>query len=435
MDIKVEKVSNLTRKITITLPAEDVQPRLEAEYDTIRKDAKIKGFRRGKVPRKLIIKTYKQQVEGEIGEKLVQETYFDAIEKEGVDPVTHPEIQSVKYNEDGSFTYVAKIDLRPEFELAQYKGLEVEKQQILVTDEEVELELIAMQKQNAVLSSVDREVQEGDIVTIDFQGYENGEALDQVKSEGYTVDVGAGSMGEEFESKLIGMKKGEEAEHEITFAEGHPNLLIKGKTITFKVAVKDVKERILAELDDEFAKDMGEEFETLEELKSSIRSRRLKEREESAEGQLTDALMQKLLESHDFEVPNRLVAYEIDQMIKETEEQLEKSGMSLEAAGLSREKLAEENVEVATKRVKGDFILKKIAEVENIKVTDEDLERGFKRIGDMYNMSVAQVKEFFKTRDDLLPFMNELLNEKILAFLRAEAVILEKEEATTEVAE
>ena len=435
MDIKVEKVSNLTRKITITLPAEDVQPRLEAEYDTIRKDAKIKGFRRGKVPRKLIIKTYKQQVEGEIGEKLVQETYFDAIEKEGVDPVTHPEIQSVKYNEDGSFTYVAKIDLRPEFELAQYKGLEVEKQQILVTDEEVELELIAMQKQNAVLSSVDREVQEGDIVTIDFQGYENGEALDQVKSEGYTVDVGAGSMGEEFESKLIGMKKGEEAEHEITFAEGHPNLLIKGKTITFKVAVKDVKERILAELDDEFAKDMGEEFETLEELKSSIRSRRLKEREESAEGQLTDALMQKLLESHDFEVPNRLVAYEIDQMIKETEEQLEKRGMSLEAAGLSREKLAEENVEVATKRVKGDFILKKIAEVENIKVTDEDLERGFKRIGDMYNMSVAQVKEFFKTRDDLLPFMNELLNEKILAFLRAEAVILEKEEATTEVAE
>ncbi len=432
MDIKVEEVSALTRKITITLPAEEVQPRLEAEYNNIRKDARIKGFRRGKVPRQLIVKTYKQQVEGETGEKFVQETYFDAIEKEGVDPVTHPEIQSVKYNEDGSFTYVANVDLRPEFELGEYKGLEVEKQKILVTEEEVELELLAMQKQNAALSSVDREAQEGDMVTVDFQGYENGEAMEQVKSEGYTVDVGSGSMGEEFENKLIGMKKGEEADHEITFPEGHPNVLIKGKTITFKIAVKDVKERILAELDDEFAKDMSEDFETLDALKDSIRARRLKEREESAEGQVTDALMQKLLEAHDFEVPNRLVAYEIEQMIKQTEEQLEKNGMSLEAAGLSREKLAEENAEVASKRVKGDFILKKIAEVEGIKVADEDLERGFKRIGDMYNMSVAQVKEFFKSRDDLLPFMNELLNEKILAFLRAEAKMIEQEDAAAE---
>ncbi len=435
MDIKVEEVSNLTRKITITLPAEDVQPKLEAEYKTLRKDAKIKGFRRGKVPQKLVVKTYKQQVENEVGEKLVQDTYFDAIEKEGVDPVTHPDIKAVKYNEDGSFTYEAEVDLRPEFDVKDYKGIEVSKPSILVTEEEIELELIQMQKQNAALTSVDRPAEEGDMVTVDFQGYENGEALPQVKSEGYTVDVGSGSMGKEFEDKLIGMKKDEEGEHEISFPEAHPNVIIKGKTILFKITVKDVKERILAEIDDEFAKDASEEFETLEELKGSIRARRLKEREEGADGAVTDAIMQKLLEKHEFEVPNRLVAYEIEQMIKQTEEQLEKSGMSLEAAGLSREKLAEENAAIATKRVKGDFILKKIAEVEEIKVADEDLERGFKRIGDMYNMSVAQVKEFFKSRDDLLPFMNELLNEKILAFLREEAVMTEEapiEEAAAE---
>lgn len=435
MDIKVEEVSNLTRKITITLPAEDVQPKLEAEYKTLRKDAKIKGFRRGKVPQKLVVKTYKQQVENEVGEKLVQDTYFDAIEKEGVDPVTHPDIKAVKYNEDGSFTYEAEVDLRPEFDVKDYKGIEVSKPSILVTEEEIELELIQMQKQNAALTSVDRPAEEGDMVTVDFQGYENGEALPQVKSEGYSVDVGSGSMGKEFEDKLIGMKKDEEGEHEISFPEAHPNVIIKGKTILFKITVKDVKERILAEIDDEFAKDASEEFETLEELKGSIRARRLKEREEGADGAVTDAIMQKLLEKHEFEVPNRLVAYEIEQMIKQTEEQLEKSGMSLEAAGLSREKLAEENAAIATKRVKGDFILKKIAEVEEIKVADEDLERGFKRIGDMYNMSVAQVKEFFKSRDDLLPFMNELLNEKILAFLREEAVMTEEapiEEAAAE---
>ena len=178
-------------------------------------------------------------------------------------------------------------------------------------------------------------------------------------------------MGKEFEDKLIGMSKGEDATHEITFPENHPNVIIKGKTVEFKITVKDVKERILAALDDEFAKDASAEFNTLDELKESIRARRIKEREESAEGAITDRLMQKLLDAHDFEIPNRLVAYEIDQMIKQTEQQLEQSGMNLEAAGLSREKLAEENAEVAAKRVRGDFILKKIAEVEAIKVADE----------------------------------------------------------------
>jgi trigger factor len=132
-----------------------------------------------------------------------------------------------------------------------------------------------------------------------------------------------------------------------------------------------------------------------------------------------------LLEAHDFEVPKRLVAFEIEQMIKQTEQQFEQSGMTLEAAGLSKEKLAEQNAGMAEKRVRGDFILKKIAEVEEIKVEEEDMERGLKRIGDMYNMSVAKVKEFFKNRDDLLPLMNELLNEKILAFLREHAVFVD----------
>lgn len=434
MDIKVEEVSALTKKVIITLPADMVQPKIDAAYNDLKKEVKLKGFRRGKVPRSLIVKSYKQQVEGETGEKLVQDTYFDAIEKEGLDPVTHPEIQTVKYNDDGSFTYEANIDLRPEFELGDYKGMEIEKPATLVTDEEIELELLEMQKKQAALQSVDRPAQEGDVLTVDFQGFENGEALEQVKNEGATVDIGSGSMGKEFEEKLVGMSKGEEAEHQITFPESHPNTIIKGKTIDFKLNVQDVKERILADLDDEFAKDAGEEFNTLDELKASISERRLKQAEEQAAGVTTDRIMQNLLAANEFEVPNRLVAYEIEQMIKQTEQQLEQSGMSLEAAGLSREKMAEENADIAKKRVQGDFILKKIAEVEEIKVADEDLERGFKRIADMYNMPVAQVKEAFKSRDDLLPFMNELLNEKILAFLRDASVMVEEKEAPAEVA-
>lgn len=431
MDVRVEEIGTLTKKVTITLPESDVQPKLEEAYDKLKKDIRIKGFRRGKVPRSVIVKNYKPQVEGEVGEKLVQDTYFDAIEKQGLDPIVHPDITSVKYNEDGSFTYVANVDTKPQFELGTYRGIAVEKPTVTVSEEEIEAELKTIRKDMAVLRSVeDRAIAEGDIVIVDFQGFHKGNALKQVKNEDYSVDVGSGRMGKEFEEKLIGMKKDEEASHSVTFPEKHPNPILAGKEIEFKVKVKDVKERVLADFNDDFAKDVSPTFNTFEELKNSIRERKLKEKEDSAEGALTDKIMQKLLEVHDFEVPNRLVAFEIEQMIKQTEQTLMKGGLSLEAAGLSREELAKQNAEMAAKRVRGDFVLKKIAEVEGIKVNDEDLDRGFKRIGDQYNMPVAKVKEFFQSRDDLLPFMNELLNEKILHFLKEEAEIVPAAEGT-----
>lgn len=436
MEVNIEAIGTLTKKVTVTLPESDVQPRLNAEYDKLKKDAKMRGFRRGKVPRTVIVKNYKQQVEGEIGEKLVQETYFDVIEKQDIDAVTHPEISSVKYNEDGSFTYVANVDTRPVFELGEYKGLEVEKPVNLVTDEEVQLELESLRKEMAVLQSVeDRAVEQDDVVVVDFQGYHKGNAMKQVKNEDYTVDVGSGRMGCEFEAKLVGMKKGEEASHEVDFPESHPNPILKGKTVEFKIHVKDVKERVYAELNDDFAKEVSEAFETLDALKASVLERKTKERDESAEGVITDRLMVKILEAHDFDVPDRLVAFEIEQMIKQTEEQLKQAGLTLEAAGMSKEKLVEENKDVATKRVRGDFILKKIGDVEEIKIEDEDLERGFKRIGDQYNMPVAKVKEYFKSRDDLLPFMNELLNEKILQFLKENAKMVDEKPVPVEESE
>ncbi len=439
MEVKVEEVGTLTRKVTITLPENDVQKKLKKAYNKLQKESKMKGFRRGKVPRSIIEKSFKQQVEAEVGEKLVQDTYFEIIEKEKIDPVTHPEILSHSYNDDGTFTYEAQTDVRPEFEVVDYKGIEIEKPVTDVSEEDINKELEDLRKQMAPLRTVtDRAVLEGDTVVVDYHGYHKGNPMKNVKNEDYSVDVGSGHMGEDFEKKLVGMSVGEEASHEVDFPEKHQNPILAGKKVEFKISVKEIKERVLAELDDEFAKDAGKEFNTLEELKTSIHDKIVAERKESAEGEVTDRIMQALLKINDFEVPKRLVAYEIEQMIKQTEQQLEKSGMNLESAGLSKEMLAQNNEPVATQRVRGDFILKKIAETEDLKVNDEDMDRGFKRIGDQYNMSVAQVKEFFGSRDDLLPFMNELLNEKVLDFLRNEAVFVEPaaakvdEEETTE---
>lgn len=441
MEVVVEDVSALTKKVTITLPEDGVQKKLKKAYNKLQRETKMKGFRRGKVPRSVIIKNFQPQVESEVGEKLVQESYFDAIEKNSIDPVVHPEISEPAFKEDGTFVYVATIDIRPEVELGEYKGIEVEKVSSEVSDAAVDVEIERLCQEMAPLRSVsDRAVEEGDVVVVDFEGFHNGKAMKEVKNDNYSVDVGSGKLSPEFEEKLIGMNNGEEASHEVEFPAKYPNPVLAGKKIEFRVKVKDIKERVLPEINDEFAKDIDSEYETLADLENGIRERLQKEKEAQSDGEITDRVMQKLLENHEFEVPSRLVRFEVEEMIKNTEKSLEQSGMDLESAGINRDELAEKNKEMAEKRVRGDFILKKIAEVEGIKVNDEDMDRAFTRIGDQYNMPVAQVKEFFQSRDDLLPFMNEILNEKILNFLRenvnfVEAAPVAKEETTEESAD
>jgi trigger factor len=269
----------------------------------------------------------------------------------------------------------------------------------------------------------DRAVQADDVAVVCFQGHHKGKAMPQVKADNYSIDIGSGRFGEDFENTVIGLKKGDDAEREIDFPENFPNPVLAGKKIKFEIEVQDVKERVVPELDDEFAKDAGSEFKTLDDLKKSICARITKEKEEGGAGAMADKLMSQLLDSHDFEVPARLAAYEVNSMIKEMEDNLTNQNMTLESAGLNRDELVEQYKDTATKRVKGDFVLKKIAEVEDIKLVDEDIENGFKRIGERYNMPVDEVKKYFANRDDLLPFMNELLSEKIIKFLRENAKI------------
>lgn len=422
MQVTVNEVGVLTKKLKIVLPEEEVTKELDAGFRKIKNEARIKGFRRGKVPRHILEQTYGHQVRAEVAEKLVQATYFDAVEKEKLDVVAHPEIKTPVFEEDGSFSYEAEVDTRPQFELQDYKGMDIEKEKITVTDAEIDAAIDGLRREVAPLRSVeDRAVQERDIVIADFDGFHEGEQIKQVHGENVNVDVGTGRHGQEFENKLIGMQKGEEASVEVDFDADSPNPLLAGKKVEFKVRVNDIKERVLPELDDEFARDVGEDFDSLSALRQHIKEKILAEKEQALEGNISDRIMQKLLEANQFEVPSRLVQHEINEYIKQTEETLQRGGLSLEAAGISRAETEERYRETAVKRVRGDFILKKIAEQEDIKVLDEDLNNGFARIAKQYNMTVPEVKGYFKNRDDMLPFMNELLNEKILKFLRNEA--------------
>ena len=419
MQITVNEVGGLTKKLKIVLPKEEVSKELDAGFRKIKNDARIKGFRRGKVPRHILEKTYGEQVRAEVAEKLVQATYFDAVEKEKLDVVAHPEIKAPVFEEDGSFSYEAEVDTRPQFELKEYKGLEIEKEEIDVDDNEIDAEIDRLRREMAPLRSIEtRAAQENDIAIVDFDGFHNGEQMKQVHGENVNVDIGSGRHGEEFEKKIVGMNIGEEALVEVDFDASSPNPVLAGKKVEFKINVKDVKERVLPELDDEFAKDVGDEFETLSALREHIREKILADKEQSLEGDIADRIMQKLIETNEFEVPPRLVQYEINEYIKQTEDTLRRGGLSLEAAGINRAEAEERYRETAAKRVRGDFILKKIAEQEDIKVLEEDINDGFARIAKQYNMTIPEVRNFFKNRDDMLPFINELLNEKILKFLR-----------------
>jgi trigger factor len=438
MQVNVDDVSNITKRLKIVLPKEEVEKEIEDGFRKVKGEAKIKGFRRGKVPRHILERNYGQQVRAEVAEKLVQATYFDAVEKEKLDVVAHPEIKSPVFEEDGSFSYEAEVDTRPQFDLADYKNVEIEKEEIAVGDEEIDAELERLRKEMAPLRSVeDRAVQENDIAIVDFQGFHEGQPVKEVQGENVNVDVGSGRHGEEFEKKLVGMKNGEESSVEVDFTVNAPNPVLAGKKVEFRIKVNDVKERVLSELDDEFAKDVGGEFDSLDALKKYIRENKMTEKEQALEGDLSDRIMQKLVEANEFDVPPRLVQYEINEYLKQTEETLRRGGMTLESAGINRAEAEENYRETAEKRVKGDFILKKISEVEEIKVEEEDINNGFDRIAKQYNMTVPEVKGYFKSRDDMLPFINELLNEKILNFLRDEAQYVaispEKEQPSEEV--
>ncbi|MBI4791348.1 MAG: trigger factor [Deltaproteobacteria bacterium] len=427
MQVSVEDVSPLTKTLKIVVPEDVVARKIEDAYKELQAEVSIKGFRKGKVPRKVLEKGYGEKIKMEVGEKLVQDTYFDALEKTDCKPVVHPEIKSHKFADDGTFIYEAEIDVKPQFEMGQYKGIEVEMPKIVVSDETVAAEIESLRKEMAPLRNVDeRGVMENDLVVVDFQGYDaNGEAIRSVKAENYSVEVGSGRQGKEFESACLGLRKGEETSRAIEFPPSFPNPILAGKKVEFKIVVKEVKERVLAEVNDEFAQDVGEEFTTLDLLKEHVRRKIEKQRADAQSGDLTDKIMLKILEKHDFAVPDKLVAYEVNEQIKQLEDHLQKQGLTLESAGMSQEKLVENYKDAAAKRVRGDFILKKIAEVEDIKLTDEDISKGFERIASQYGMPVDEVKKYFRSRNELLPFMNELLSEKILEFLRTNAVVKE----------
>lgn len=405
MSVKWEKLEGNEGVLTVEVDAEKVNEGLDAAFKKVVKNITLPGFRKGKVPRVIFEKRFGvEALYQDALDILLPEAYAKAVEEAGIEPVDVPKIDIEQMEKGKSLIFTAKVTVKPEVKLGQYKGLEVEKMDDTVTDEDVENELKRLQENYAELVvKEDGKIENGDTAVIDFEGFVDGEPFEGGKAENYSLEIGSGTFIPGFEDQLIGMQAGEEKEIEVTFPEEYHAKELAGKPATFKVKVHEIKEKRLPALDDEFAKDVDDEVETLEQLKDKIRKRLEEMKKNEAEAALRDAVVEKAAENAEIDIPEVMVKNETDRMLREFDQRLQMQGLNLELyyqlSGQDEAALREQMKEDAEKRVRVALTLEAIAKAENIEVTEEEVNEELEKMAKAYNLEVEKLKELLGNLD------------------------------------
>ncbi|MGF3103924.1 trigger factor [Rossellomorea sp. DUT-2] len=407
MSAKWEKQEGNQGVLTIEVEAAKVNEGLDAAFKKVVKQVNVPGFRKGKMPRGMFEKRFGvESLYQDALDFILPEAYAKAIEETGIDPIDRPEIDVEQMEKGKDLIFTAKVQVKPEVKLGEYKGLEVEKMETEVTAEDVEAELTSLQEKQAELAVKEEgKAEEGDTVTMDFEGFVDGEAFEGGQAENYSLELGSGQFIPGFEEQLIGVASGEEKEVEVNFPEEYHAAELAGKPATFKVKVHEIKAKELPALDDEFAKDADEEVETLAELKEKIEKRLQESKKNEAETAVRETLVNKASDNAEVEIPEVMVTAEVDRMMQEFEQRLQMQGMNLDLyfqfSGQSEEDLKGQMKEDAGKRVRTNLTLEAIAAAENLEVTDEEAEEEVNKMAEQYNMSADNIKQALGGLDTL----------------------------------
>ena len=426
MNVKsVEKQEKSIVELVIEVGHDEFEAAIEKVYKKQRGKISIPGFRKGKAPRKVIEGMYGSAVfyEDAINE-IYPEAYATAVEQEKLDVVAWPDVEIQEVNKDG-FTFKAKVTVRPEVKLGEYKGLTAEKETVNVTDEDVDNELKPYINRATELVSVEREAQNGDTVVIDFEGFKDGVAFDGGKAEGHSLELGSGSFIPGFEDQLVGTKAGDEKEVNVTFPEDYHATELAGAPVVFKVKVHEVKEKKLPELDDEFAKDVSE-FDTLEAFRASLAEKLKERREENAKNAFRNALMEQVVANMEVEIPDAMVDYEADKLVNNYAQRVASQGIAFEQylamMGMTMDQMKEQAKESALKQVQSDLALGAIVAAENIEVTDEEADAKIKELALQYGMPEEELRKVL-VADDL---KKDMCREKAAEVVFSTGVAKEK---------
>lgn len=398
MSVQVEKLEHNMAKLTIEVPETELEAAIEKAYQKQKKSISLPGFRKGKAPRVMIEKMYGKGVFLEdAANSLIPVQYSMAAGESGLEIVSQPTIDVTQLEPGKPFIFTAEVAVKPEVTLGEYKGVEVEKQNTEVLDEEVDAEIFKERESNSRMIDVeDRAVENGDTVNLDFEGFVDGETFEGGKGEGYPLVIGSNTFIPGFEEQLIGANIDEEKEVNVTFPEDYQAEELKGKAAVFKCKVNRIQKKELPEVDDEFAKDVSE-FDTLEEYKADIRKKLAEEKEKDAQRAKEDAVINKIIETSEMDIPDAMVDAQIDQMADDFGRRMQSQGLSLEQyfqfTGLTMEKLRDELKPQALKRIQTRLVLEKIAEVEDIQPTDEQVDEEIEKMAEMYKMEADKLKE------------------------------------------
>lgn len=404
MSLQVEKLEKNMAKLTIEVPAEDLDKAMQNAYLKAKNRITIPGFRKGKAPRKMIEQMYGKGVFLEdAANALIPEHYSKALEECDLEIVSQPEIDVTQAEPGKAFIFTAEVAVKPEVTLGEYRGLEVPKTETEVTEEEIAAELKKEQEKNSRTITVeDRGAENGDIATIDFEGFVDGTAFEGGKGTDYPLTLGSGSFIPGFEDQLVGAKAGDHVEVNVTFPEEYQAAELAGKAAVFQCDVKKVETKELPELDDDFAQDVSE-FDTLAEYKEDIKKNLLEKKEKEARTAKENAAVDKVIENAQMEIPEAMINTQISQMLDDFSRRMQAQGLTMEQyfqfTGMTADKMREEMKPQALKRIQTRLVLEKIAETENIQPSEEEVNEEIGKMAEMYKMEADKLKELLGDRE------------------------------------
>jgi trigger factor len=414
MQVSVEDINSVKKTLHIEIPEEDVVRELDRAYNALKKNAKVKGFRPGKVPRSALVRLFKKDIHADVTSRLIQSSFIDAVKETELKIVGNPQVDPPELEATGSYKYDATVEITPEIKDIDYSGLTLNRSNYRVSDEEIDAQLKMLQKNFARQQKIEkkRAAEPDDFVLIDFEGFKEGRSFaETAKTENFSLKIGEGPVLKEFDDQLVGMKPGDSKEFKVTFPEDYHNKKLAGLEISFQVTLNEIREEVLPAIDDALAKKAGQ-YENLDDLKKVIADNLEQGYAKRIEQELHEQIYSELISRSDFEVPDAMVEMELEGIVEEAVRSFAYRNITMEELGLTRESIAENYRDTAFKQVKRHLLLGKIIDQESLAVSDDELEDALNEMAENFKQPVEEIKKHYDQNKDKLEFFKHTLLEK-----------------------